>query len=83
MNAKVAVVSSDPDLRRACGLHPELLHFPDLPALTEALVAELKPQIFAIKETLRAHPEPLVGGGVKVLLARRFENTVTQAAKRF
>jgi hypothetical protein len=60
MNAKVAVVSSDPDLRRACGLHPELLHFPDLPALTEALVAELKPQIFAIKETLRAHPEPLL-----------------------
>jgi hypothetical protein len=25
----------------------------------------------------------IVGGGVKVLLARRFENTVTQAAKRF
>jgi hypothetical protein len=59
-NTEVAVVSSDPDFRKACGHHPELLHFPDLPALTEALIAEPEFKILAIKETLRKHPEPLV-----------------------
>jgi PIN domain len=57
---KVAVLSNDSDLKKACGLHPELLHFPDLPTLTEAFIAEMKTQIAAIKAALAAHPEEVV-----------------------
>jgi hypothetical protein len=46
-NVRVAIVSADPDIKKACALHPKLVHFEDLPALTEALIDEVTktPQI--------------------------------------
>ena len=38
-NVSIAVVSKDEDFERACELYSELLYFPSLPALTEALLS--------------------------------------------
>jgi hypothetical protein len=37
--ASVAVVAHDNDFKAACGLYTELLHYPSLPAITEALLS--------------------------------------------
>jgi hypothetical protein len=39
--AKVAVLSADADFQKFSASHPELVHFGDLPSLTEALLAEM------------------------------------------
>jgi hypothetical protein len=49
-STKVAVVSADSDIKKFCDTHPELLHFSDLPTLTEAFIAETKTQVAALKE---------------------------------
>lgn len=56
---QVAVVSADPDMKKACALHPSLLYFPDLPALTEALLDEAA-KTAAIKAAIAANPAPIV-----------------------
>jgi hypothetical protein len=52
----IAVVSKDPDFAKFCTLHSELTYFPDLPALTEAFIAEMKTQLTAIKAAISANP---------------------------
>lgn len=60
---QVAVVSADPDLKKACTLHPGLIHFPDLPAYTDALLAEVARTATiteAIKAAIAANPAPIL-----------------------
>lgn len=56
---QVAVVSADPDIKKACALHPRLLYFPDLPALTEALLDEAA-KAAAIKAAIAANPALII-----------------------
>lgn len=59
-SSRIAVVSKDNDFTRFCAPHPELPHFQDLSALTEAFIAEMKSQVSAIKAALAAHPDAIV-----------------------
>jgi hypothetical protein len=55
-STQVAIVSDDKDFAKFCATHTELLYFPDLPAVTEAFLAEMKTQVAAIKAAVVAHP---------------------------
>jgi hypothetical protein len=57
----VAVISDDSDVRKACLLHDELVHFPSLQAITEALVDEAV-KTAAIKAAIATNPAPLTAG---------------------
>lgn len=60
---QVAVVSADHDIKNACALYSGLLYFPDLPALTEALLIEAAKTAAikdAIKSAIAANPAPIL-----------------------
>lgn len=57
---KVAVVSDDGDVKMFCTSHADLNYFPDLPALTETIIAATKAQIAAIKAALAANPAEVI-----------------------
>jgi hypothetical protein len=56
---KVAVVSEDGDVKRFCTNHPDVICFPDLPTLTESIIAATQAQIANIKAALAANPAKL------------------------
>jgi hypothetical protein len=56
---QVAVVSADPDIKKACALQPGLLYFSDLPSLTEALLDEAG-KTRAIKAAVAANPTNII-----------------------
>ncbi len=55
----VAVVSKDKDFEGACGFYSELLYFPSLPALTEALLSVDK-RVPEVKEIIESNPALIV-----------------------
>lgn len=57
---RIAVVSKDNDFAKFCASQSELPFFPDLSALTEAFIAEVKNQVTAIKQAITAHPDQIV-----------------------
>jgi hypothetical protein len=59
-STRIAVISKDNDFAKFCAAHPELPHFQDLSALTEAFIAEMKTHFSAIKAALAAHPDAIV-----------------------
>lgn len=59
-STRIAVVSKDKDFTKFCAPHPEIPHFQDLDALTEAFIAEITTQVSAIKSILAAHPDAIV-----------------------
>lgn len=58
-NVSVAVVSTDKDFEKACTFYNELLYFPSLPAITEALLSPDK-HIEEIKELFKNDPSPIM-----------------------
>lgn len=55
----VAVVSKDKDFERACEFYSELLYFPSLPALTEALLSA-DTRVAQVKEVIENDPTLIV-----------------------
>ena len=55
-DTKVAVVSADTDFAKFCALNAELTHFPDLPAFTDAFIAEINTKVAAIKAAVASNP---------------------------
>ena len=58
-NVTVAVVSDDGGIKDACALHKSLLYFPDLSAITEALVDEAA-KTASIKAAIAANPAEVI-----------------------
>jgi hypothetical protein len=57
---KVAVVSADGDFAKFCALNPELTHFPDLPAFTDAFIAEINTKVVGIKAAVASNPAEII-----------------------
>jgi hypothetical protein len=55
----IAIVSRDGDFEKACGMYSELLHYPTLPAFTEALLGS-DTRLAKIKELVNEGSEVLV-----------------------
>ncbi len=58
-SVSVAVVSKDKDFERACEFYSELLYFPSLPALTEALLSADR-RVAQVKEVIESNPTLIV-----------------------